>query len=45
MSKISELREIVLEYIAENVDLSDKKLVAKFDELFRQLRQSELQST
>ena len=45
MSKISELREIVLEYITENVDLSDKKLVARFDEFFRRLGQSELQST
>jgi len=42
MSKISEIREIVLEYVAEYVDLSDKKLVAKFDELFRVL---DLQST
>ena len=42
MSKISEIREIVLEYIAENIDLSDKKMVAKFDDFFRQL---ELKST
>lgn len=45
MSKISELKEIVLEYIAENVDLSNKKEVARFDEVLRQLGQLELSST
>jgi len=42
MSKISELRGIVLEYVAEYVDLSDKKLVKKFDRLLAEL---DLQST
>lgn len=42
MSKISELREIVLEYIFENVDIGNKKEVARFDELLRVL---DLQST
>ena len=45
MSKFSELKEIVLEYIAGNVDLSNKKEVARFDEVIRQLGQLELQST
>ena len=42
MGKISELREIILEYIFENVNLDDKKEVAVFDKLLRQLN---LQST
>jgi len=45
MSKISELKEIILEYVFENVDLDDKKEVKKFDELFRRFRQLELQSS
>jgi len=45
MSKISDLREIILEYISENVDLSNKEEVARFDEVFRQLGQLELSST
>lgn len=45
MSKISDLKEILLEYIFENVDLDNKKEVARFDEVFRRLGQLELQST
>lgn len=45
MSKISELKEIILEYVFENIDLSNKKEVARFDEVFRRLGQLELSST
>ncbi|MBA7676604.1 hypothetical protein ES703_84848 [subsurface metagenome] len=45
MSKISDLREIILEYVFENVDLNNKKEVARFDEVFRRLGKLELQST
>ncbi len=45
MGKISDLREIILEYVFENVDLNNKKEVARFDEVFRRLGQLELQST
>lgn len=45
MSKISELKEILIEYVFENVNLDDKKEVARFDEVFRRLGQLELQST
>jgi len=45
MSKFSDLKEILLEYVFENIDLDNKKEVARFDEVFRQLGQLELQST
>jgi len=37
MGKISDLREIILEYIFENVDIDNKKEVARFDEVLRVL--------
>jgi len=35
--KLEELKEILLEYIAGNVDPSDTKMVKKFDELLKEL--------
>lgn len=35
--KKEELKKIIMEYIAGNVDPNDIKMVAKFDELLKQL--------
>ena len=35
--KKEELKEIILEYIADNVDPTDKEMVKKFDELLKEL--------
>ncbi len=37
MSKISDLKEIVLEYIKFNVDPGDIKTLERFDEVLREL--------
>jgi len=37
MSKISELREIVIQYIAGNVDPDDIKTIKRFDEVLERL--------
>ena len=35
--KKEELKKIIMQYIAENIDPEDEKLVKKFDELLKQL--------
>ena len=35
--KKEELKKIIIEYIADNVDPEDKEMVAKFDELLKEL--------